>query len=51
MNNLNAKPNTVEQAYKNGQNATSEGQNPFRNMGFEVSALNTAWHNGFDSRS
>ena len=51
MSNLNAKPTTVEDAYTNGENSTSEGQNPFRNMGVEVSYLNNAWYEGFESRS
>lgn len=47
MNSLNARPKTIDEAYRNGFNSHVEGQNPFRNCGFETSDLNNAWYRGF----
>lgn len=47
MSEVNARPKTTEEAYRNGLNCHTEGQNPFRNCGFETSDLNNAWYRGF----
>lgn len=47
---LNRKPKTLEEAYENGKNSHTEGQNPFRNMSVEFYKLNNAWYDGFESR-
>lgn len=47
---LNARPKTKEEAYEHGKKSHVEGLNPFRNMGVEVSELNNAWYDGFESR-
>lgn len=41
-------PMTEKEAYENGLSCHNEGQNPFRNRGYETDKLNIAWFKGFN---
>ena len=48
MIDINERPKTINEAYFNGLNCHTEGQNPFRNCNSETFELNNAWYRGFE---